>query len=332
MTKKDNVENNILTVAILGAGGIGCYYGARLEAQGHKIVYIARGEHLLALKSKGLTLKHPEFSYQEKVTATDLENLFSYYTPSSFDVIIVCVKATATEALAISLKSWFAQTKQETMILSLQNGIDNEPQLAKALGEKLIIGGLAVRIGGHIVSPGVVEATGIAQVVLGVWPNAKADSEHYYVKSIDNLVDVFNKANIPTRLVENIRYELWKKLIINNGVNPLSALTHLDTRSLSHHTEFGPLVKQMMQETALVSSADGEKLNEQDVEEMYSLIRDFDPIKTSMLVDLEKGRPLELEAISGAIIRRAKKMNVQVPVTETVYALLKFSLKCRDAE
>jgi 2-dehydropantoate 2-reductase len=131
---------------------------------------------------------------------------------------------------------------------------------------------------------------------------------------------------IPTQQVANIRRELWRKLVINNGVNPLSALTGLDTHTLSHYPRFGPLVHQLIQEAANVAAADDELLTGQDADEMFELIRTFDPIKTSMLVDLEKGRQLEVDAISGAVIRRGKQLGMTVPYTETVYALLKHQL------
>jgi 2-dehydropantoate 2-reductase len=330
MTSCKNQEKKQLHICIVGAGGIGCYYGARLETKGHHVVYIARGEHLAALQDKGLTLKHPDLNFYGRVTATDLNGLSFAYTPEDFDAIIICVKATATDSVARALKQWFVTTNKAALILSLQNGVDNEPQLAMSLGEKYIVGGLAVRIGGHIISPGEVEATGVAQVILGPWPASGGASDEYTRQAIARLVEAFNQAAIPTRLVENIRHELWRKLIINNGVNPLSALTQLDTRALSHHPELGQFVHKMMQETAQVSAADDEVLTDDDVEEMFELIRSFDPIKTSMLVDFEKGRPLELDAISGVIIRRSEKIKCDVPVTKAVSSLLMESLNNTD--
>jgi 2-dehydropantoate 2-reductase len=111
-------------------------------------------------------------------------------------------------------------------VLSLQNGIDNERRIAAAVGAERTIGGLAVRIGAHVVDPGVVAATGPAQVVLGAWPTAR---DHPAARtSLAALVTTFCDAGIPTTLSEDIRLELWKKLMINNGVNPLSVLAELD--------------------------------------------------------------------------------------------------------
>lgn len=313
-------------IAIIGAGGIGCYYGARLQAQGHQVSFIARGDHLLALQTTGLALSHPDFTFNGKVAACSLETLVGQHQPTDFDALVICTKATATQAVAVTLHQWFTRTQQKTMVISLQNGVDNELQLATTLGGDCIIGGLAVRIGGHIIRPGVVEATGVAQVILGAWPHAGSPADIRWGQQLPLLVEAFSQAHIPTQHVANIRRELWRKLVINNGVNPLSALTGLDTHTLSHHPRFGPLVHQLMQEAANVAAADDELLTGQDADEMFELIRTFDPIKTSMLVDLEKGRQLEVDAISGAVIRRGKQLGMAVPYTETVYALLKHQL------
>ncbi|EIJ36700.1 ketopantoate reductase family protein [Thiothrix nivea] len=314
-------------IAVIGAGGIGCYYGARLLTQGHDVWFVARGAHLRALQATGLSLSHPDFNFNGKVEACSLNELLAQQQPADLDALLICTKATATQEVAALLHDWFTRTGQKVPVISLQNGIDNEPQLADMLGADCVIGGLAVRIGGHITCPGVVEATGVAQVIMGTWPHAGSVADQCFGELLPPLVEAFNQAGIPTRQVTDIRRELWRKLLINNGVNPLSALTGLDTRTLSNHPQFGSIVHQLMLEAASVARADDEPLTTQDADEMYELIRAFDPIKTSMLVDLEKGRQLEVDAISGAVIRRARQLGLAVPYTETVHALLKHQLE-----
>lgn len=315
-----------LRVAVLGAGGIGCYYGARLTLAGHRVTLVARGEHLQQLQSNGLWLEHPECQFKQAVDACSIEQLTAQYHPDEFDMLLLCVKATATAEVTKQLQHWFTHNASGCPVVSLQNGIDNEAQLAEGLGEQYVIGGLAVRIGGHIIGPGHVEATGPAQVIWGGWPNTEGAAAQRYGEALQAWTKAFNQAEIPTRLVPDIRRELWRKLVINNGVNPLSALTRLDTRALSHHPDFGEMVFQLMKEAAQAAEADGELLGTQDVQEMYELIRSFDPIKTSMLVDLEKGRPLEHEEISGAVLERSKRLGKEAPYTQSVMALLRHTL------
>lgn len=313
---------------MIGAGGIGAYYAARLLEAGHDVVLTARGPHLIALQNDGLTVKHPEFTFQGPVTAMDHATLIKTPSADPFDLIILTLKAGATESILNEIEGWLAE--QNTPILSLQNGVDNEPAIASAIGNNRTIGGLAVRIGGHIIQPGVIEAKGPAQVVMGAWPNAKQTGE--LQQQLQPLADILNGAQIPTTLTDDIQYQLWRKLIINNGVNPLSALTLLDTQKLTHHPAYGKAVYRMMEETAQAAKADNVTLTRTDVDEMFELISTFDAIKTSMLVDREKGRPLELEEICGAVLRRCAALGEDAPTTELVHALLKQELQHNDSE
>ena len=115
-----------------------------------------------------------------------------------------------------------------TPVLSLQNGVDNEAVLARHLGAKRILGGLAVGIGSHLRAPGVIDATGPGQVIMGQWPNASAGAPPL-AALLEKLDIIFNQAGIPSRVTDDIQLELWRKLVVNNGVNPLSALTRLHT-------------------------------------------------------------------------------------------------------
>ena len=324
--KDSAAPDGSLRVAIVGAGGIGCYYGVRLMQAGHHVTLVARGKHLAVMQAQGLTLEHPDCRYRGAVTALDMPSLTRRHRPSDFDLLLLCVKANATEILSGQIEQWFVASSEETAVVSLQNGVDNEAQLAARLGETSVIGGLAVRIGGHITRPGHVEATGPAQIVWGAWPDGRSGSAARREASLRRWTELFNAAGIPTRRVDDIRRELWRKLVINNGVNPLSALTGLDTRTLSHHPELGPMVRALMAEAAAAAAADGVMLGEEDVEEMFLLIREFDAIKTSMLVDREKGRPLELDPISGAVIERCRRLGIDAPYTKSVVALLRHSL------
>lgn len=309
-----------MKILIIGAGGIGCYYGAKLQKAGHAVSYLARGDHLIALQKKGLNVTHPDFKFIADVEALNLDQLFQKKNCDHYDLVILTTKGEATKSILDDLEAWFVDSN--TPILSLQNGVDNEALIANIIGEERTLGGLAVRIGGHIVAPGNIEVSGVAQIIFGAWPNAQKGTDHQQ-EFIDHLLNKFNHAGIPTQVSNNIQYELWRKLIINNGVNPLSALTGLDTRTLTAHPDLTQTVYQLMQEVALVAKADEVELTKHDVDEMYELICTFDAIKTSMLVDKEKGRPMELETICGAVLKRANKLGVSTPITQLVNALLR---------
>jgi 2-dehydropantoate 2-reductase len=307
---------------IIGTGGIGGYYGARLQASGERVTYIARGAHLQALQTRGLRVNHPEWHFDAPVAASSLEQFLESSSPAEADLIVLCVKAIDTEAIARQLAEWLGEFP--TPVLSLQNGVDNEAVLAGHLGAERVLGGLAVRIGSHLTAPGTIDAVGPAQVVLGQWPVASESSRS--AELLNRLDVVFNQAGIPTRVTDNIRLELWRKLVINNGVNPLSALTRLDTGVLTRDPGLSQIVYGLMAEATAAAAADGVVLTEVDCREMFELIRHFDPIKTSMLVDFEHHRPLELEEICGAVLSRSRQLNRDAPYTFTVYQLLQLAV------
>lgn len=304
---------------IVGTGGIGGYYGARLQDADHSVVLVARGEHLTALQQTGLSVVHEQFTFDQPVTAVSEQALTDRYRADDFDIILLTLKSQDTGPWLNRMSSWLNQG--ETPVLSLQNGVDNEPEIAQALGSDRTMGGLAVRIGGHITTPGHIEASGPAQIILGPWPTS--DSTAALAPLAQTLAGQFESAHIPSQVSPDIRTELWRKLLINNGVNPLSALTGLDTRQLTHNPSYAQAVRAMMQEAASAARADDVNLSSDDVADMFALISQFNAIKTSMLVDREKGRPLELDAITGAVLRRGRDLDLDTPVTALVDGLLR---------
>ena len=318
--------DKLLRILIIGAGGIGAYYGARLRVAGHAVTFVARGAHLEAMQSGELQVEHPDFHFQGAVDAVSAEQLIASRAADDFDLVLLTTKAGSTRELMTQLGNWL-QSNPQLRVLSLQNGVDNEPGIAELIGNQRTLGGLAVRIGGHVLAPGHISATGPAQVVTGAWPNAGKNAVN--TELLARIEQQFNQAGIPTRLSDDIQLELWKKLLINNGVNPLSALTEMDTRTLTHHPRFEHTVYALMQEVVLAARADEVIISDDDLNAMYELIRNFDAIKTSMLVDYEKGRPLELDEIAGAVCERVERLGQRAPVTELVRGLLELKLQKR---
>jgi 2-dehydropantoate 2-reductase len=234
-----------------------------------------------------------------------------------FDVIIVLTKAMYTKEVGVFLKEW---TKEYTpYIVSLQNGVENEEELALHVEPRKIIGGLSVKIGAHITSAGIVEAVGEAKTIMGSWINDVKNEE---------FLEVFGKtleqSGIPTYITKDIKLELWKKLVINNGVNAICALLGKKTGEVVLDDKLSEIVLGLMKETSIAAKAVGVHLSLKDVEAMFDVIKGFDSIKPSMLVDRENGRVMELEEICGVVIRNCQKQGLDAPYTKTISYLLEF--------
>ena len=309
-----------MKLAIIGAGGVGGYFGAKLLRAGHNVSFVARGEHLHALQTKGLHVQHPSLEFSEKVDALDMSTLMKR-DPSSFDALILLTKSMQTFMIAEELLAWFNATSSSTYVISLQNGVENEAILSNFLPKEYIIGGLTRKIGAHVIKPAHIEAVGTAETILGMM-HSSMENERF----LEELALIFNQAEIPTQTTHDIKQELWKKLIINNGVNALCALLRVQTGVLFEQNSLADVVYGLMQETAHAARSLHIKISQEDVDAMFTLIKQFDSIKPSMLVDLEHGRSLEIEEICGVVIRALHQIGVDAPYTKTIKALLEFKL------
>ena len=304
---------------ILGAGGIGSYFGARLINSGHEVIFVARAKQLEALQQKELKLQHPEFCFSKKVTAYTIDKIKSF-DAHYFDAVLLTTKSTSTLTLAKHLQMWFANEKKIPYIISLQNGVENEEILSESLNKKYIIAGLTRKIGAHIVSPAVISATGTAETILGSLEETKENQ--IFLKNIEQ---VFNEAKIPTQISENIKLELWKKLIINNGVNAICALLKKETGVIMHHEKLSKIVYGLMNETASAALNIGIRISKKEIDDMFDLITNFDSIKPSMLVDVENNREIELDEICNVVIKNCEALGLDAPYTRTISTLLEYT-------
>jgi 2-dehydropantoate 2-reductase len=298
-------------IAIIGAGGIGGYYGLKLASAGFPTVLMARGAHLLAIQKNGIAVLEKGTMHTVNTDTVDGDNIEEYAKLSDADWVIFTVKSQDTAITARKIKPYI----KNAHILSLQNGVDNELVLQEIF-ETSVVGGYCIKMGTHRIAPGVVEATGDGIVVFGEYPRGVS-------ARTEALVDIFNKAEVAFRVSEDIRRELWQKLVLNNGCNPLSALIDKDTGFLTHNVHTQPLVKAMMKEAAEAAQADHVDISNKEVEEMFTLIYSLVPLPTSMQMDRKANRPLELNAISGAVCQRMRQLGKRAPTTEIIDALLR---------
>lgn len=313
------MRRKMMHIAIIGAGGVGAYYGARLQQSGVHVTFVARGKHLLAMQKKGLHVQHKDFEFNENITAVDFETLLEK-NPRDFDALILLTKATSTQDIAKKLFVW-CET-HTPYIISLQNGVENEDILALHVDRRCIIGGLSVKLGAHIIKPGMVHAVGVAQTILGFW-----DSNTQDLIFLNKFTKMLNDSGIPSLISPDIRLELWKKLVINNGVNAICALLQRKTGDIMSDSKLSKIVFGLMRETAIAARAAQVAISQDDVDAMFALITNFDSIKPSMLVDRENARVLELDEICGVVIKNCEEQGLDAPYTRTISTLLESTYK-----
>jgi 2-dehydropantoate 2-reductase len=298
-----------MNVTVMGAGGMGGYFGGLLARAGHRVTLIARGAHLDALRRRGgIVLKTPSGEIFAPAAAVDtpqageLADLI-LFTVKSFDT------ATAADALAPVVGS-------QTAILSLQNGVTNEEHLAELYGAGAVLGGVVYMLA-TISEPGVIEQPGgVARLMLGEWRGGGSDR----VRALETAM---REAGINAAAVDDVQREKWVKFVFILAQGGMTALTRLPLGDIRSSPSTWSMYRQIMEEAIAVAQARGVAVDDGVVEQHLALASGAPAHTiTSLLYDLTHGKRLELEALHGVIIRYGAEARVPTPMCAAVYAAL----------
>lgn len=305
-----------MNIIVIGTGGIGTFYGMKLLEQNHSVTFVARGKNLEYLKSNSLKLTHPNFEIEKKVNVISMEEL-NKINSDDIDMVFLTTKSMATKEISAQLQKWIENKKHIPYFISLQNGVENEDIMCEYLPKEYVIGAITRLIAAHIITLGHVDSTGEVQTVIGaLYPNEENQS------FLEKLKTQLDKTNTTTILTQNIKLELWNKLIINNGVNAICALLEEKSGTLINHKKSSKIVHGLMSEAALASKAVGLNISQEGANKMFELMKGFDSIKPSMWIDTQNNRDLELNEICGVVIRNCEKQGLDAPYTRSVSTLL----------
>ncbi|MBI5020314.1 MAG: 2-dehydropantoate 2-reductase [Ignavibacteriales bacterium] len=298
-----------MRIAIIGTGGVGGYLGAKLWKSGNDVTFIARGEHLIAMQQNGLRLESPEGSINVKSTFT---NILTGFVP--FDLIIIGVKSLDTKEAA---KLALPVLHDNTIVLSIQNGVENESILADSLGKKYIIPGVAYIIS-TIASPGVILHEG------GTGKFKFGESNSLVSDRCMLLKHLFDNAGINGEPTDNIEKALWWKWIFICGIGGMTAFTKKPIGDILADTALTSMLKDVVHEAATIGRA--KRMDEfTDIEEKVFAHYQRLPFATtsSMYYDVTHGKRVEVEALNGAAVRFGKELQISTPQNEIIYISLK---------
>ena len=311
---------------IAGAGAIGGYIGAMLTRAGADVVLFTRGPHLRAMQERGLKVISPvgDFEVRPQV-AGDLATI------GRADVVVLGVKAHSLTSLAPQLRPLFGP---DTIVVSTQNGIpwwyfqmhggeldglrlervDPGGVIASAIEPWRVVGSLAY-FATDIVEPGVIRHTEGNKISFGEPNGTKTER-------VRAIVAPLIAAGFRCPITPRFRHEIWVKLLGNVAFNPVSALTGGTLEALARYPDVSRVIRNIMSETEAVAARLGIELSV-SIDQRMAGAEKVGAHKTSMLQDLEAGRPLELEAVVGAVVELGEKLGVAMPATQTVYACAK---------
>jgi 2-dehydropantoate 2-reductase len=299
-----------LKIAVMGAGAVGCYYGGMLARAGHEVVLIARPGHVRAIAKNGLRLQTQTFDERVPLTAsTEVDAL------AAADVVLFCVKSTDTEAAGALMRPHLAPG---TLILSLQNGVDNAERLRTILPQHRVAAGV-VYVATEMAGPGHVRHKGRGELVLEPTPQMPSG----LAVSSQSLALALSAAGVPAELSDNVRGALWAKLIVNCAYNAVSAIVQRPYGETVRGQGVQDLMRDVVSECIAVAQAEGVKVPG-DVNAAVRQISQTMPLQCSSTAqDLARGKVSEIDHLNGLIVRRGQALGIATPANRVLWALVK---------
>jgi 2-dehydropantoate 2-reductase len=299
-----------MRIVVMGTGGTGGFYGGLLARAGDDVTFIARGPHLDAIRERGLTVQSRlagDFTIPARATADPSEI-------GRVDLVLFCVKTYDTEAAAALIRPVVGP---DTVILSLQNGIDNDERIARVVGRGTAIGA-AAQVNAHVKEPGMIAQTaGAGRVIFG------ADAGNLGRRN-EQLFQHCKDAGIAAELQPDIKAVLWNKFVFICGFSGVTALTRLTIGPILGCQQTTRLFKGTMEEVMAVAASQGVALAEGGPDQALTIAGRLEPWAIgSMAHDLASGRRLELESLNGAVVRLGQAKGVPTPFNFAIYAALK---------
>lgn len=302
---------------MVGAGAVGSYFGGMLARSGVPVTLIARAANVEAIRANKLFLDTVNF--QERVAVNASTEISA---ARDADVVLFCVKMTDTEEAARSLVPYLAPN---TMVVSLQNGVDNVPRIRAASG----IGALAavVYIAAAMPEPGHVKHSGGGSLAVGELLDRNSPSKSSVPPGgrAERIAALFTAAGVPCRVSPDIEADLWSKFVLNCAGNAVTGITQISYARLAHSAITPDIFNLVIAETVAVARAAGVKLPEVDfVSEGLKFLQGVGSDATSSTAqDLARGKRTEIDSLNGYVARRGKELGIATPANLVLFALVK---------
>lgn len=305
-----------MKIAVMGAGGVGGYFGARLAQSGADVTFIARGAHGAAIREKGLKV----FSSNGDVLVQPAKAVSDPAMVGPVDVVMFCVKLWDVDPAAEACRPLIGP---DTAVICFQNGVDAEERVAAVLGDRHAVGGVAA-IAALIEEPGVIRHMGTMAWLKYGELDGRASPR------LEAFDEACGKAGFEASISPDITVDVWRKFAFLAPLAGATAATRMPIGPILAEAETRRLFADLIAETVAVGRARGARL-EDGIEDKQVAFAEGLPgeMKASMLGDLERGNRLELEWLTGAVVRLGRELGVPTPVSDTIYAVLKLHAEGR---
>ncbi|HEV2984043.1 MAG TPA: ketopantoate reductase family protein [Vicinamibacterales bacterium] len=301
-----------MRIAIVGAGGVGGYFGGRLAEAGADVVFLARGPHLDALRTRGLRIVSPKGdAHITSVNATDDATAIR-----GADVVLFAVKLYDAEAAAQVLPQLVKSGSPETVVIPLQNGVEGIDIVSRAVGRDHTAGGTCY-VSAVIAEPGTIRHTAMDHLIFG-------EIDRIRSPRLTSLFDTCRLASFQSTLSDDIQVDIWTKFVRLSVFSGMTAVTRSPIGVTVNDPDLFTMLQKAVAEGMAVAQARGVDVPSSTVDDVAKAYRALPPhAKASMLEDLERGRRLELPWLSGAVVRIGQEVGVPTPIHGFINAVLK---------
>ena len=300
-----------LRFAVMGAGAVGCYFGALLARAGHAVTLIGRPAHVLAVRDNGLRLQTATMDVQVPLAASTEASAVQ-----GADVVLFCVKSSDSEDAALQMRPHLAPG---TLVLTLQNGVDNDERVRAVLDASTPVAAAVVYVATAMGGAGHVVHHGRGELVIAPSPRS------------DEAARQLTAAGIPTQVSDNVRGALWAKLVLNSAYNALSALSQQPYGPLVQVPGVTQVIADIVAECLAVAAADGVTIPG-DVQAAVRGIANTMPSQySSTAQDLARGKPTEIDHLNGYVVKRGAALGVPTPLNHALQVLVKLAEMKRAA-
>lgn len=299
--------------AILGTGALGGFYGARLQQAGLEVHFLLRSDYQYVCQH-GLTID----SVQGNFKLPQVNAYASVEQMPACDVVVIALKTTQNDLLPQLLPPL---VQENSTVLVLQNGLGVEAQVAQIVGAEKVMGGLCFLCSNKI-APGHIHHLDYGAIALGQYA---ADNQPCGITPrMSEIAEDFQQAKIPIELTEDLFLARWQKLVWNIPFNGLSVVLNATTEEMMANSAVRNLAEQLMREVQRAAGACGRSLPDSYIQKMLDHTAKMKPYRTSMKIDYDERRPLEIAAILGNPLRTAQAAGAKVPRIEMLYQQLQF--------
>jgi len=292
-----------------------------LARAGHAVTLIGRPAHVQAIQRDGLQLE-----MAGRVETVHLGASGEVAALQGAELVLCCVKSTDTESAA---RAMAPHLSADTLVLSLQNGVDNAPTLAAVLRRAVLAA--AVYVATAMPEPGCVQHFGRGDLVIGpIDPDAARDP--VLSRALQRVVELMASADVPVRVSADVRAELWSKLLVNCAYNAISGLTQLPYGKMAALPEIVQMQRAVVREVVAVAAAEGVTLSlPASLEAMERIAGAMPAQLSSTAQDMARGKPSEIDHLNGTVVRRGQRHGIATPVNQALYALVKLVESARPA-